>query len=585
VSPTTDAPCPPESVATDPVELAGATAATEVAVPTPSRRRALRAGSVVGTVGALAAVGLVGAPGAEAAPRRRKGKGRKRGGTKAQGRSAAVPGKPRRYRPGRYVGEPLLPAADLHLVRRFSYGVTPALTRQVRSRGGARAWFEWQLRPDLVADTAGDRLAAWWPSMALGPGELWQRQQSGTEGGWVVMTSYQRWLLNRRIHSQRQLAERMAEFWMAHLHVPAHHDGVFTHRVDYDRVVRRNALGSFRDLLQATTVHPAMSIFLDGAVSTKAKPNENLGRELLELHTVGRGAYTEDDVKASARLLTGFKVDLWRTWESSYSTKDHWTGPVRVMGFSHPNADADGRGAVDDYLAYLAGHPLTAERIARKLAVAFVADDPSPALVSRLAKVYLDSDTAIVPVLRALVASDEFARSSGSKVRDPSEDVVATYRALQVKIGDPGSASSDAAANAMSWQAGSIGAVPCDWPRPDGPPLRGDAWSSPARMLASMDVHWVLSGGWWPKNAATYKTPVQWMPAASMRFDLLVDHLCQQLLGRPSTADLLDACCQVTEQSPMMRPGTVITRDHPVVRWGFHRLLATILDSPHHLTR
>jgi hypothetical protein len=532
--------------------------------PTPaptSRRALLHRGAIAG---ALAA----GAAGAVA------------GGAVTDGAAAGTT-----YRTRRAKGRPLLAAEDRHLVNRFSYGNTPALTAKVRRVGGARAWFAQQLRPDGVPDAATDALLGWWPSLTRSPQDLWDRQSRGEEGGWQVMADYQRWLLLRRITTHRPVAELMAEFWMNHLHVPVHHDATFTHRFSYDQAIRRHALGTFEDLLRTAITHPAMGIYLDNAVSTRTHPNENLGRELLELHTVGYGVHDEDDVKASARVLTGYLVDMWRTWQASYSPKDHWTGPVSVLGFSAANADPDGRAVVDDYLRYLARHPATARRIARKLCVKFVRDDPSPALVDDLAQVYLRNGTAIRPVLEALVDSREFRASAGLKVRDPSEEIVATYRVLRVAVTDPPAGDSDAAAHAILWQAGSIGAVPFEWPRPDGQPVDNASWSSPARLLASMETHWAMAGGWWPKQGIRYRSPQAWLPGRRVRYDVLVDHLSQQLLGRPSTSRLLQACVQACHGDWDVRPETIITTDHAVVRWGFHRVLATILDSPDHFTR
>lgn len=119
-----------------------------------------------------------------------------------------------------------------------------------------------------------------------------------------------------------------------------------------------------------------MLIFLSAATSSKRAPNENLGRELLELHTLGAGNYDEDDVKASARILTGHHVDLWETWKASYVKEDHATGTVRVKGFTHQNRKADGREVTRDYLRYLAHHPLTAHHVCQRLATKFVHDDP-----------------------------------------------------------------------------------------------------------------------------------------------------------------------------------------------------------------
>jgi uncharacterized protein DUF1800 len=477
----------------------------------------------------------------------------------------------------------VLSARDRHLVGRFSYGVTPALARDVRRAGGAQDWFELQLRPARVHDRSAAKLRHWWPSLDRGPTDLWRRQLSGAEAGWEVMADYQRWVLLRRMQSRRQVLEIMTEFWEHHFNVPATGDAQFTWRADFGDVIRARALGKFSDLLQAAVTHPALLIALDNVSSTKASPNENLGRELLELHTVGRAAYDEHDVKHSARILTGWTVDMWKTFKAEYDKDAHARGPVRVLGFKHRNAAADGRAVTRAYLDYLAHHPATARRIARRLATKFVSDNPSPELVSHLARVYLKHDTDIRPVLRALVASRPFARSAGRKVRDPAEDLVATYRALGIRVRRPpaGKSGDQYAANQLLWQSASIGIKPFDWPRPDGQPIDSASWSSPARLVASMDVHRSLAGSWWPTKGAIYHKPAHWLPTKSVRFDHLVDHVSQVVLHRRSTHRLLTACCQATGVKPHER----ITADHQLVRWNMHRLLATMLDSPAHLTR
>ncbi len=469
---------------------------------------------------------------------------------------------------------PLLSGSARHLVSRFSYGPTPGLAQQVVKRGGALAWFEWQLNPSAIKDRAAADLKDWWPGLRFSGAEAWARHADGTEPGWVLMANYQRWVLMRRIRSQRQVHEIMTEFWEHHLHVPANGEASFLFRKGYGDTIRKHALGSFADMLVATTTHPAMGIFLDNAVSTAKNPNENLARELLELHTVGRGNHDEDDVKNAARILTGWRVDMWKTWKVWYDESAHATGRVDVLGFSDANASPDGRDVTHRFLRYLARHPMTAQRIARKLAVRFVRDDPPQALVDRLARVYLDHDTAIKPVLRALVASAEFKASAGLKVRTPVDDVVATYRALQVKVRKPTEGNS--AAVAILWQCGGVGATPLGWPRPDGMPQSNDAWATPARMMGSMGIHYSMSGGWWPKVDARYRSPASWAPRYPIRFETLVDHLSQTLLHRPASATLVKACCQATGLSAR----TKITRDHGLIKWGMPRLLTTFLDSP-----
>ena len=140
------------------------------------------------------------------------------------------------------------------------------------------------------------------------------------------MSDYQNSLLLRRMNSQRQVLETMAEFWENHFNVPVSADGVYTWRMRYGNAIRARALGSFESLLQAVSVHPAMGMYLGNAVSDKEHPNENQGRELLELHTVGLGAgYSEAMVVDSARILTGWRVDMWDTWAAFYDAGSHYT--------------------------------------------------------------------------------------------------------------------------------------------------------------------------------------------------------------------------------------------------------------------
>jgi hypothetical protein len=460
-----------------------------------------------------------------------------------------------------------------HLVNRFSYGISAELVTEVRAAGGHLAWFDRQLA--AAYDGSADRLCEWWPDLHRDPSTLWARNVAGTRGGWEVMYDYGSRVLCRRLTSPRQVLEVMTEFWEDHFHVPTTADNVFPVRADYGEVVRAHALGRFEDLIHAAVLHPAMLMYLGAAGSTKDHPNENLGRELLELHTVGLGSYTEDDVKGSARILTGHGLDTYGTWAATYKPANHWTGAVQVMGFSDANADPDGRAVSAAYLSYLARHPATARRIAAKLATVFVSDRPPSSLVDRLAAVYLANDTAIVPVLRALVRTPEFGSAVDAKVRDADADVLAAYRVLGIEIRPPRTDAS--AANQLYWQAAMIGLEPFTWPRPDGPPVHAAAWASPSRALASMTFHWDVVNGWWPGDAVRFPRAASWVPQGRpIRFRRLVDHLSRRLLHRPSTALLLEACCAVAG----VRPGDRVGPDSAVVRSRMPLVLATLLDSP-----
>jgi uncharacterized protein (DUF1800 family) len=536
-------------------------------VTAPSRRRLLTLAT-----GAAVPAALLADPSHAAKPKGKNGgrgkKGGKKGskGGKSKDRSAA---------------------ATRHALSRFTYGWTPALAKEVDRAGGFDSWFTRQVT-GAYPDNFHDASVSWWPSLSMAPEVLWARHNSEVESMWEFDANYQRWVLLRRINSRRQVLETMTEFWENHLHVPARGEGSSLFRADYGKVIRARALGRFSDLLVAAITHPAMGVHLDNAVSKKAAPNENLGRELLELFTVGVGNYTEADVKDSARILTGYRVDIWKTWRSWYEPLDHATGPVTVAGFTDPNANPDGQDVTRRYLEHLARHPATAKTIARKLAIRFVSDTPSQRLVDVLAKAYLDADTAIVPVLRTLLKDPEFARSAGEKVRTPADDVVATYRVLGVQVRRP--RDDESTANAILWQTGDLGTYPHAWPRPDGLPDNAAAWSSTSRWLASLKTHYAMAGGWWPKAEARYRPYKAWVPVKgagrkngpkTIRFDDLVDHMALTIHGKPANKRLLKAACAATG----CKPRTLIDRKHPVTQWVMPHLLTTFLDSPEHMTR
>ena len=326
-----------------------------------------------------------------------------------------------------------------------------------------------------------------------------------------------------------------------------------------------------------------MRVYLDNWSSVKNKPNENQGRELLELHTVGRGAgYTEAMVKDSAKILSGYTVDWGKTYAEKYDATRHTTGAVNVLGFSDANAAADGQAVTVAYLKYLANHPSTASNLCRKLATYFVSDSPSDGLVASLAQVYLDSGTDMKAVLRALAGHPEFLTSPGQKSRTPVADMVATARVLDIDVQPPGA--SNAYAYNANWANG--GPALFSWPRPDGPPVVGQMWSSASRVFASFDMHLNHAGGYWPKGA-TYRSAPSWLPATSVRFDDYVEHLSRTWLGKPADARLQKAATTAVtgpEKWAVVTASTTVTKDHNLADWLFPRLVIALLDTPDHMT-
>ena len=362
-----------------------------------------------------------------------------------------------------------------------------------------------------------------------------------------------------------------ALFWANHLHVAAPSNGVWDSRAGYEAsVVREHAFGRFADMLKASARHPAMLTYLDNRSSTKAHPNENYARELMELYTVGM-IYGEDDVLAAARLLTGMTVDSAGTY--AYSPAKHATGAVDILGFRHANAAADGEAAAMAFVDHLARHPETARRIATKLCVRFVADDAPASLVATLAKVYLDNDTAIVPVLRALFTSAEFAAAAGQKTRTPFEDLAATVRALGLGPEKSGVKALDALYNALV----NAGNAPYRWSTPDGFPDVAAAWASPSAFLQRCNLHLNLATGWYPSQltrpADLLKSLVPVLPGT---YGALVDALATRLVGARLPAAHTAAVLSVADKLPT----SPLTAGDKSLAGSLPYLIALVLDAP-----
>jgi uncharacterized protein (DUF1800 family) len=470
---------------------------------------------------------------------------------------------------GTQVTVPTILATDdpvVHLLRRTTHGPTPALVADVHAQG-IDAWLDAQLAPESLDDAAAD---AAWAAFPLASADGPTLRASLPRYSWDGAIDYGRATLARQIWSQRQLYEVMVDFWANHLNVATPSPGMWDVGGPYQRdVIRANALGSYTDMLVASARHPAMLHYLTGVWSTRQSVNENYGRELLELHTVGVGSgYTEDDVRNSAYILTGRTVVVGDQGPGVvntflYDPAKHWTGPVRVLDFAHDNATPEGGLELGDaYIRHLAGLPATAQTIARKLAVRFVADVPPQTLVDRLAQAYLDSGTAIVPVLRVLFRSAEFWAAVGQKVRRPAENVVASVRVLGVR---PGADTRKGVDGFYQWCTG-MGHRPLAWIAPNGYPDVQAAWRSASGYLGAWNVHRHLMTNW--AQGLTYVPPEQ-IGADQPRdtVDQYVDALCRTL-------------CLQTFQSPHRDALIAFVGADPVSK-VLTELIPLVLDSPY----
>jgi uncharacterized protein (DUF1800 family) len=238
----------------------------------------------------------------------------------------------------------------------------------------------------------------------------------------------QRWWLVRMRYTSRPLVEKMALFWHGHFTtaVSKVSNGNLGLMRQFTALFRSQGMGSFRDLLLAVSKDSTMSIWLDGRFNHKDAPNENYGRELMELFTLGIGNYGEDDVKAAARAFTGWTFD--KDHQFFFDAKDHDDGPKTFLGRT-------GNFNGDDIVDMLAAHPATAAFLAGKLARFFVSDTPDEGLERMLAETYLGSNYDMRSVLRALFTSEAFSHPSAYRalIKSPTEFVVGTLRSLDIQ--------------------------------------------------------------------------------------------------------------------------------------------------------
>lgn len=244
-------------------------------------------------------------------------------------------------------------------------------------------------------------------------------------------------------------AERLVWFWSNHFCVSANR--IQSMSGAYEReAVRAHALGRFVDLLLAVEGHPAMLFYLDNLESMGANStaginrnrglNENIAREIMELHTLGvRTGYTQDDVISFANVMTGWTLlppgaDPQHGGEFTFNPRLHEPGGQTVLGKRYEQEDAEqGRAVLRD----LAAHPATATHIATKLARHFVADEPPLGLVEQMAKSFRETEGDLKQVAIAMVSSDEAWRGPPSKLKRPGEWVIGMVRATGITQVDP----------------------------------------------------------------------------------------------------------------------------------------------------
>jgi uncharacterized protein (DUF1800 family) len=311
--------------------------------------------------------------------------------------------------------------------------------------------------------------------------------------------------LLRAIYSDRQLEEVLVDFWYNHFNIFLDKGADRYLVTEYEReAIRPYVLGKFRDMLEATAKSPAMLFYLDnwqsagpGATPLRAFGpqrrglNENYGRELLELHTLGvEGGYTQKDVTEVARCFTGWTIDQPQLGgEFLFTRRLHDDGGKVVMGATI----APGGGIKDGekVLDIVSRHPSTAKFISRKLAQRFVADDPPQSLVDRMAQTFTRTDGDLREVMRTMLDSKEFWSEGAfrTKLKSPLEMVVSAVRAVNGEVGD---------AMPLINQLQQLGEPLYRKQEPIGYSNRGSDWLNSSGLLARMNFALQLADGRMP---------------------------------------------------------------------------------------
>jgi len=254
----------------------------------------------------------------------------------------------------------------------------------------------------------------------LTPEEKKKRQQMNREG----VRNLNIYWLNEMINSNAQLREKMAFFW--HGHFACRNLNVFYQQGLLD-VIRRNAMGNFGTLLKEVSRSAAILIFLNNQQNRKGHPNENFAREVMELFTLGRGHYSENDIKEAARAFTGWGATA--QGEFVFRKLQHDYGDKTVLG---QTGDFDG----DDVLDILLEQKQTAKFISQKIYQFFVNDHPDTKIIERLADRFFQSNYDIARLMEDIFSSDWFyeEKNIGTKIKSPIELLAGIQRMLPMKL-------------------------------------------------------------------------------------------------------------------------------------------------------
>ncbi|HEY2979885.1 MAG TPA: DUF1800 family protein [Anaerolineales bacterium] len=430
----------------------------------------------------------------------------------------------------RLTDQPIVPweplaARDFMSLSRLTFG--PRTEERARlAQVGLQAWIEEQLAPDSIDDPGMLLHLRSFKTLGMEANELeaLSNQLFENYDRESIPGELRRATLLRQVYSRRQLYEVMVEFWSDHFNITTEKGNCFFLKTVDDReVIRKHALGSFRDLVWASAHSPAMLVYLDNQANEKGAPNENYARELMKLHTLSvNGGYSQQDVMELARCLTGWTVKnhFW-LGDFTFNPDLHDTGIKRVLDLIIPN---EGQREAERVIEKLIADPSTARFVATKLARRFIADEPTAEIVEKATRAFLQTQGDIKSVLRVILLD---GLSLGQpKYKRPANFVVSALRMLEVQTDG----------HAMQDHLMRMGQTYFGWATPDGYPDRAAQWQG------SLMPRWQFAFELVRNELGHTKTDLRALmdvanahdPAAQM------DALTSLLLGAPLAASARD---------------------------------------------
>ncbi|MCB0529805.1 MAG: DUF1800 domain-containing protein [Saprospiraceae bacterium] len=348
-----------------------------------------------------------------------------------------------------YTG-PWGPEHAAHLLRRTTFGANKSQIDQLVALGSAEAAVDYVLNVPTTAPAppVNNYNGPDFTDPTVPAGQTWINAQYNLDAEVYRIESWRGWWLDRMIRSDANIQEKMTLFW--HTHFATRTETALWGRASYlyNKTLRENALGNFKDFVKAITLDPCMLIFLNGFLNNVTAPDENYARELQELFTVGKesaSTYTEDDVVAAARVLTGWRINFLNA-TTFFDVNAHDTG-FKVFSSFYNNTviqgSTDGHQELDALLDMIFQKQEVAEFICRKIYRFFLyykIDATVEAdIIQPLAQIFRNNNYEIKPVMEALLNSEHFfdAYNKGCFIKTPLDLVVGVMRNYNLQI--PGS--------------------------------------------------------------------------------------------------------------------------------------------------